>query len=91
MPPLSYREGPPSATQFGNAPLYNSEFRTGKFLPLVFGTEHIASMPTVFVGNTYYDVSKPDGLEALVRLMTDQPAHVPAPLGKVPHLPPKNE
>lgn len=70
--------------------LYNSEFRTGKFLPVVFGSEHVASMPTIFVGNTYYDVLKPDGLEALVRLMTDQPAHIPAPLGKVPHLPPKS-
>lgn len=69
--------------------LYDSEFRTGKFLPVVFGSEHATSMPTIFVGNVYYDVSKPDRLEALVRLMTDQPAHVPAPLGKVPHLPPK--
>jgi len=71
--------------------LYNSEFRTGKFLPVVFGSIHAASMPTIFVGNVYYDISKPDGLEALVRLMTNQPAHIPAPLGKVPHLPPKNE
>jgi hypothetical protein len=70
--------------------LYNSEFRTGKFLPVVFGSEHNASMPAIFVGNTYYDISQPAGLEALVRLMTDQPAHIPAPLGKIPHLPPKN-
>lgn len=70
--------------------IYDAEFLNRKFLPVVFGTKQAAHMPAILIGNPYYDVTAPDRLEALVRLMTDQPAHVPAPLGKVPHLPPKN-
>lgn len=70
--------------------IYDSEFMNRKFLPVVFGRKQADHMPAILVGNTYYDVTDPARLEALVRLMTDQPAHVPAPLGKVPHLPPKN-
>lgn len=70
--------------------IYEAEFRQRKFLPVVFGRAHVASIPTILAGNTYFDVSTPQGLEDLVRLMSDQPAYVPAPIGRTPVLPPRH-
>jgi hypothetical protein len=70
--------------------VYDAESNQDKFLPVLFGKEHIASMPTIFKGNTYWDVSDPERLKELVMHMTDQPLYVPAPLGRVPNLPPRN-
>ncbi|MBX9581065.1 MAG: TIR domain-containing protein [Gemmataceae bacterium] len=71
--------------------LYQAEFRNGKFIPVVFGPKHISSIPTILSGNTYYDVRKPERFEDLVRFMSGQLAYVPAPIGRVPHLPPRSD
>jgi hypothetical protein len=70
--------------------IYDSEFQNRKFLPVLFGEKYIESIPTILVGNTYYDVTRPDRFEELVRVMTDQPAYIPAPIGQIPLLPPKH-
>ncbi len=70
--------------------IYDSEFHNRKFIPVLFGTKYLSSMPTILVGDTYYDVTAPERLEALVRYMTDQPAYVPVPVGRTPVLPPRS-
>lgn len=70
--------------------VYDSEFRNDKFLPVVFGKQHLASMPTIFKGNTHWDVSDPERLKELVMFMTGQPLYIPARLGSIPVLPPRS-
>lgn len=69
--------------------LYQDEFRTGKFLPVVVNKADASAMPSVLIGNVYFDVSDPKGLERLVRLLSDQPEYVPPPVGRTPVLPPR--
>lgn len=69
--------------------IYNAESRHQKFLPVLFGSKHISSIPVILTGNTYYDVSKPQGLEDLIRFMSGQPAYIPSHIGQIPYLPPK--
>lgn len=70
--------------------IYQDEFKNGKFLPVVLNKADADAMPSVLIGNVYFDVSDPKGLERLVRLMSDQPEYVPPPIGRTPVLPPRN-
>ncbi|MBN9519232.1 toll/interleukin-1 receptor domain-containing protein [bacterium] len=69
--------------------IYQDEFRNGKFLPVVVNRADVAAIPSVLLGNLYFNVSDPNGLERLVRLMSDQPEYVPPPIGRTPVLPPR--
>lgn len=69
--------------------IFQDEFRNGKFLPVVLNQSDVAAIPSVLLGNVYFDVSDPNGLERLVRLMSDQPEYVPPPIGRTPVLPPR--
>lgn len=69
--------------------IYQAEFKNQKFIPILFGSEYIDSIPTILTGNPYYDVTKPDRLEDPVRLTSGQPAYIAAPIGQTPFLPPR--
>ena len=70
--------------------LYQQEFQNNKFIPVVFDKNDIANIPTILSGATYYDFSRPDAFENLIRHLTGQPAYIPNPIGKVPVLPPRD-
>lgn len=70
--------------------IFQDEFINGKFLPVLLDRADAKSMPSVLVGNVYFDVSDPKELERLVRLMSDQPEYVPPPIGRTPILPPRS-
>lgn len=71
--------------------VYQAEFHNRKFLPVLLGGASPSSIPSILIGNAYFNVSTAEGLEGLVRLMSDQPAYVASPLGRTPVLPPRNE
>lgn len=70
--------------------VYQDGFVNEKFIPVILNKGDAKSMPTVFIGNVYYNVSDPSGLLGLVRLISDQPEYVPPPIGRTPVLPPRN-
>ncbi len=70
--------------------IYQDGFANEKFIPVILNKSDAKSMPTVFLGNVYYDVSDPARLLGLVRLISDQPEYVPPPIGRTPVLPPRN-
>ena len=69
--------------------IYQDSFVNEKFIPVIMNKADSKSMPTVFIGNVYYDVSDPNRLLALVRLISDQPEYVAPPIGRTPLLPPR--
>ncbi|WP_020472310.1 toll/interleukin-1 receptor domain-containing protein [Zavarzinella formosa] len=70
--------------------IYQDGFVNAKFIPVILNKADSKSIPSVFLGNVYYNVSEPNGLLGLVRLISDQPEYVPPPLGRTPVLPPRN-
>lgn len=68
--------------------LYHQEFQNDKFIPVVFDSKDVAQIPTILSGAIYYNLSQADGLEKLLRLLTNQPTFIPATIGKMPVLPP---
>lgn len=70
--------------------IYQDGFVNEKFIPVILNKDDAKSMPTVFIGNVYYNISDPKGLLALVRLISDQPEYVPPPIGRTPILPPRS-
>jgi hypothetical protein len=70
--------------------LYQREFVNDKFIPVVFESNDTSHIPMILSGATYYNLSHDDGFEALVRHLTNQPAFVASPVGKMPVLPPKD-
>jgi hypothetical protein len=64
--------------------LYDSNGKNQKFVPIGFAPHSDGRhVPVILRPWTYYDVSQPDGYEALYRLITDQPDVTPAELGEV--------
>ncbi len=70
--------------------LFTSEFQNEKFLPVLFDKRDNVYIPTILSGAIYYDLSESDGFLNLLRHLTNQPAYIPVPIGKMPVLPPRN-
>lgn len=71
--------------------LYSSGGRNDKFIPLVLQPEAIGSVPYFLQGATRYDLSRPEGYDALYRRLTAQPAQPRRSLGKLRQLGPQEE
>lgn len=64
--------------------LYDSSHASNKYIPvLMSGTDH-GTIPQVLRGYTH--IRWPSDQEKLLRLLTNQPAVTPAPLGSIPNL-----
>ena len=68
--------------------LYDAEANNDKFIPVLFGPQDAAHIPTVLRGVTHYDVATPDGYMRLYRRLTSQPEVSKPPLGEFKPLPP---
>ena len=68
--------------------LYESVGRNDRFVPIVFGTNDLATIPIFLRGVTHYDVSTTTGYQDLYRHLTSQPRVVKPPLGSLEVLPP---
>lgn len=69
--------------------LYNAGSATAKFVPVLFDDCSIEHVPTEVGGASIHWVDNPEGYEALLRLLTDQPATPPRPIGTRKPLPGK--
>ena len=70
--------------------LYLAELQNRKFIPVAFQKADLDFIPVVLSGAVYYDLSKSESFEGLIRHLSEQPAYVPAPLGATPVLPPRD-
>lgn len=61
--------------------IYDVERDNRKFIPIVVNLNAKDHIPTVLRPFTYFDVSDQVGKESLYRLLTDQPAVIPPPIG----------
>jgi len=68
--------------------LYDVEASNDKFIPVLFGPQDSAHIPTVLRGVTHYDVATLDGYARLYRRLTNQPEVSKPPLGEFKPLPP---
>lgn len=68
--------------------LYESEGRNSKFIPVVFSAGDRAHIPLELRQGTYHVVDGEQGYEGLYRHLTEQPAVVKGPLGKLKPMPP---
>lgn len=68
--------------------LYDAEAANDKFIPVLFGQQDSAHIPTVLRGVTHYDVTTPGGYARLYRRLTNQPEVTKPPLGELKPLPP---
>jgi hypothetical protein len=57
-----------------------------RFVPIGFGKQNRAHVPTVLSDYTYFNVSSETDYERLLRYLTGQPEIIPHPLGPVPVL-----
>jgi hypothetical protein len=67
--------------------LYESEGRNSKFIPVVFSARDRAHIPRELRQGTFHVVDGEKGYEGLYRHLTDQPAAVKGPLGKLKPMP----
>jgi hypothetical protein len=67
--------------------LYDAGGANTKFIPVIFDPADEKCRPPFLRGATYYDVSGPTGYDRLYRHITEQPARVKPPLGRLRHLP----
>jgi hypothetical protein len=68
--------------------LYDAQGRNDKFIPIVFDEAARRFIPDFLRPYTTPNVSTEDGFVELLRILTDQPAYVPPPLGERISLPP---
>lgn len=68
--------------------LFEAGGRNTKFIPVVFESEDVASIPPWLAPFTFYDLSTRDGYTRLYRRLTDQPEVVAPPLGTLIEMPP---
>jgi hypothetical protein len=67
--------------------LYNAGSASRKFIPVLFANGSNAHVPAPVAGGTIYRVETPEGYEALLRLLTNQPLTPKPPLGRLRELP----
>jgi hypothetical protein len=67
--------------------LFDTGSSSRKFVPVLFANGSPDHVPTPVKGGTIYRVGSPDGYEALLRLLTDQPLTPMPPLGRRRSLP----
>jgi hypothetical protein len=72
-----------------NQHLYDAGSASRKFVPVLFSGGLPEHVPTPVKGRTIYRVDAPEGYEALLRLLTDQPLTPMTPLGRRRSLPPR--
>jgi hypothetical protein len=68
--------------------LYDAQGQNRKFIPVVLDEAFRRFVPTFLKAYTTPNVSTSDGFVELLRFLTNQPAHIPPPLGKPISLPP---
>lgn len=68
---------------------YDNDSRNEKFFPVLFRQEDESYIPTPLRGASRYLVETEEGYEQLYRLLTDQHATPPVPLGQLQILPPR--
>ena len=61
--------------------IYDAERDNRKFIPIVVNSSDKDHIPTILRPFTHFDVSDQAGMESLYRLLTDQPAVIPPPIG----------
>ena len=66
--------------------LYDGQGKNEKFAAVVFSESDKEHIPGPLRPHTHYVYPRDNG--ALIRWLTDQPAYLPPPLGKIPKLPP---
>jgi tetratricopeptide (TPR) repeat protein len=66
--------------------IYRDASRNTKFVPIVFQMDDVQHIP-LYLDATRFELWRPDHYKKLLRLLTNQPARIPAPIGKVPDLP----
>lgn len=69
--------------------LYMSDSMNTKYLPVIFSHADIEFIPTPIQGSTYYDISSPEGFDALYWRLRGTNAKQKPPLGKLRPLPVK--
>jgi hypothetical protein len=69
--------------------LYDAASVSGKFVPVLLADGSNAHVPVPVKGGTIYRVETPEGYEALLRFLTEQPLTPMPPLGPRSALPPK--
>lgn len=67
--------------------LYESEGRNSKFIPVVFSARDKSHIPRELRQGTFHVVDSEKGYEGLYRHLTEQPAAVKGPLGKLRPMP----
>lgn len=70
--------------------IYDNDSGNRKFIPVIFSTEQVASIPQPLKAFSYYDLSQADGYELLYRHLIGQPLAVKPTPGPTLHLPPHN-
>jgi hypothetical protein len=67
--------------------LYESGGANTKFIPVAFVAVDLQYRPPFLRGTTFYDLSSQDGYERLYRHITDQPAVMKPPVGRIRRMP----
>jgi hypothetical protein len=70
--------------------VYDAEFTTTKFIPIVFSPEDAKHIPIILRGTNYYNVTDGHEYESLYRRLTNQPRVSKPSIGKLRPMPPLN-